>query len=160
MARFRFAAARRFVVALALAAAMAFFPVPPAAARTSAMLSYPIADVWPTAVRFLRVDRNAVLREKDAETGYVLFDLPEANRMWKGALELVRTVDAEGRQATRAVVTLPDLPRHHEATLLEKLAVKVREEHGSPAPPPPKRAPDARKPDAGVDEQARPGARP
>ena len=59
----------------------------------------------------------------------------------KGSLELVRTTDSEGRDRTRVVVTLPDLPRHYEGVLLDKLAVKVREEYGSPAPAPPTRPP-------------------
>jgi hypothetical protein len=107
-----------------------------AQARSSSVLPYPMVDVWPTAVRYLRVDRGATLREKDAESGYVLFDLHEGGKVHKGSLELVRTADSEGRDATRVLATLPDLPRHYESTLLDKLALKVRDEYGSPAPPP------------------------
>ena len=109
-----------------------------ALARSSSLLPYPIAEVWPTAIRFLRVDRGATLREKDAESGYVLFDLTEGGKTYKGSFELVRTADSEGREATRVVANLPDLPRHFESTLLDKLALKVREEYGSPAPAPPR----------------------
>ncbi|HEY0705195.1 MAG TPA: hypothetical protein VGG33_00255, partial [Polyangia bacterium] len=38
-----------------------------AEARSSQLFSYAPADVWPTAVRYLRIDRGATLREKDAE---------------------------------------------------------------------------------------------
>jgi hypothetical protein len=55
--------------------------------------------------------------------------------------------DAEGRDATRLAVTIPDLPHRYEQMLLDKLAVKVREDHGPPAPPP--RKPEPPKPDAG-----------
>jgi hypothetical protein len=127
------------VVAMAGSAAPLF-------ARTSNVMPYPMVDVWPAAVRYLRVDRGATIREKDAEAGYVLFDLTDANKQWKGALELVRAVDGEGREATRVVVTLPDLPRHYEITLLDKLGYKLREELGSPAPPPPRRPDNADRP--------------
>jgi hypothetical protein len=126
---------------------------PTAQARSSSLLSYPIADLWPTAVRFLRIDRGAAIKEKDAESGYVLFDLPEGGKSFKGSLELIRTIDGEGREATKVVVTVPDLPRHYEGVLLDKLASKARDEYGSPAPPPPRRTPSEgtrrQPPDAG-----------
>jgi hypothetical protein len=129
-----------------------------ARARSSSVLPYPLAEVWPTAIRYLRVDRGATVREKDLESGYVLFELAEGSKVYKGSLELIRTDDTEGRQATRVVANLTDLPRHFESTLLDKLALKVREEYGSPAPPPP-RAPAEegrkKKPaDAGVPPRA------
>lgn len=125
-----------------------------AQARSSVVLSYPVAEVWPTAIRYLRVDRGAALREKDAESGYVLFDLPEAQKSYKGALEFVRTSDGEDREATRVVINLPDLPRHYELSLLDKLTLKVKDEYGSPAPAPPRKpppeAPKRGSPDAAV----------
>ena len=57
-----------------------------AQARSTSVLPYPQAEVWPTAIRFLRIDRGASLREKDAESGYVLFDLPEGGKAYKGSL--------------------------------------------------------------------------
>jgi hypothetical protein len=47
------------------------------------------------------------------------------------------------------VATLPDLPHYLEQLLLDKLAGKLREDHGSPAPPPP-RKPEPAEPDAGA----------
>ncbi len=116
-----------------------------ALAQSNGLFPYPFAEVWPTAVRYLRIDRGATLRERDAESGYLLFDLPEGSKVYKGSLELVLTTDSEGREATRVVVNLPDLPRHFESTLLDRLALKVRDEYGSPAPPPPR-------PPAGADQ--------
>jgi hypothetical protein len=128
-----------------------------AEARSQALLPYPLAEVWPTAVRYLRIDRTAVLREKDADSGYILFDLPEGQKTFKGSLEFVRASDAEDRESTRLVINLPDLPRHFEMSLLDKLTAKVKDEYGSPASGPPRRpAPEPSKssrtpaPDAGV----------
>jgi hypothetical protein len=100
-------------------------------------------------VRFLRIDRNCAIREKDEAAGYILFDYPEGGKLHKGSLELVRTSDGDGRDITRVVATLPDLPHYLEQLLLDKLAAKLREDHGSPAPPP-TRKPEPTAPDSGA----------
>lgn len=112
-----------------------------ALARSAALLSYPIGDVWAGAVRFIRVDRGYPIVEKDEGSGYVLFELAEGAKTYKGSLELVRATDDAGRDSTRAVFSVPGLPRHFEAMLLDKLSAKVREERGPPAPPPPRDRP-------------------
>jgi len=131
-------AARAAGAALALAAALA--PAR-AAARATAVVSHPAADVWATAVRFLRVDRGFPIREKDEAAGYVLFDYAEGGKAYRGALELIPAVDGDGRNVTQLVFSLTDLPRHFETALLDRLTAKVREERGTP--PPPRRRPPA-----------------
>jgi hypothetical protein len=116
----------------------------PALARSTAVLSYPLTDVWSTAVRFVRVDRGYTVREKDEESGYILFEMVEGPKTYKASLELIRATDDQGRDSTRAAFSIPDLPRHYETMLLDKLAAKVREERGSPAPPAPRKAPEER----------------
>jgi len=118
----------------------------PALARSTAILSYPLGDVWSTAVRFVRVDRGYTVREKDEESGYILFDMVEGSRTYKASLELIRATDDQGRDATRAAFSIPDLPRHFETMLLDKLSTKVKEERGSPAPPAPKKPPPEERP--------------
>jgi len=105
-----------------------------ALARSTAILSYPLGDVWSTAVRFVRVDRGYNVKEKDEESGYILFEMVEGSKTYKASLELIRATDEQGRDATRAAFSIPDLPRHFETMLLDKLSAKVREERGSPAP--------------------------
>ncbi len=107
---------------------------PDVAARSLQEASYPSDLVWATAVRFLRVDLRFPVLEKDKEAGYILFDYVQEAKVYKGALELVAFEEASGRAATRVAVSVPDLPRHIEAVLLEKLARKLKEELGSPAP--------------------------
>jgi hypothetical protein len=121
--------------------------LPRAEARSIGLVSYPITDVWPSAVRFLRIDRNCTIREKDEASGYILFDYPDGQKVYKGSIEFIKTSDSEGRDVTRVVVSLADLPRHFELLLMDKLAVKLREDRGSPAPAPPPRKPQ--EPDAG-----------
>jgi hypothetical protein len=120
-----------------------------AEARRVGTVPYPIADVWPTAVRFLRIDHNCAIREKDEAAGYILFDYPEGGKLHKGSLELIRASDGDGREITRVVATLPDLPHYLEQLLLDKLAAKLRDDHGSPAPPP-TRKPEPAPPDGGA----------
>jgi len=105
-------------------------------ARTMEIASYPIVDVWPAAVRFLRVDRGFPIREKDESAGYILFDYTDGPKPCKGSLELIHATDREGRDATRMAISIPDLPRRYEQMLLDKLAAKLREDHGPPVPPP------------------------
>jgi hypothetical protein len=119
----------------------------PALARSTAILSYPLAEVWSTAVRFVRVDRGYTVKEKDPESGYILFDMVEGSKTYKASLELISATDDQGRDSTRAAFSIPDLPRHFETMLLDKLSAKVREERGSPAPPAPKK-PAGEKPPA------------
>jgi hypothetical protein len=123
-----------------LAAALLALPAP-CWARTLVTVPYPITSVYPAAVRFLRVDRDFPIREKDESAGYILFDYSDGPKPCKASLELIRTNDREGRDATRLAVSIPDLPKRYEQALLDKLAVKMRDDHGPPAPPPPKPEP-------------------
>jgi hypothetical protein len=107
-----------------------------ARARTMEIVPYPIVDVWPTSVRFFRVDRDFPIREKDESAGYILFDFTDGPKPCKAALELMHATDPEGRDATRVAISIPDLPKRYERMLIDKLTSKLREDHGPPAPPP------------------------
>jgi hypothetical protein len=119
----------------------------PAFARTETILAYPRAEAWATSVRFIRVDAHLKVTEKDAEAGYVLFELREDGKTFRGALELADVSD-EGRHAVRFVITLEDRPSWQEIALMGKLVGKLREELGEPTPPAPAPpAGDDKKPD-------------
>jgi hypothetical protein len=120
----------------------------PAFARTEKILAYPRAEAWATSVRFIRVDAHLKVTEKDAEAGYVLFELHEDGKTFRGALELADVSD-EGRHAVRFVITLEDRPSWQEIALMGKLVGKLRDELGDPEPPaqPPSDKPDDKKPD-------------
>jgi hypothetical protein len=144
--------ARPIVWALLLSAGVvaagAGWPGGAAQARSATVVPYPTADVWPAAIRFLRVDHDYPIKEKDEPAGYVLFELSENRRTYRAALELVKTIDADGRAATQLVCTMPDLPRRYETTMLDKLAAKLRDERGPPAPPPARKPPGGGEPPA------------
>jgi hypothetical protein len=121
-------------------------------ARTTEIASYPISDVWPAAVRFMRVDRGFPVREKDEAAGYILFEYTEGPKSYKGSLELIRANDSEGREATRIAISIPDLSRRVERMLLDRFVAKLSDDHGPPAPPPRKSEPA--RPDASATNPA------
>lgn len=122
-------------LALILASAAA-----PAAAKSSREYPYAYAPVWSALVRFLRVDENLRVVEKDEKTGYVVFELTDGKKTFQGAAELTRQ-DGGG---TRVMVRLADRPSYMELGLLDRFADKLRDELGEPVQqPPPPPAPDA-----------------
>ncbi len=124
---------RRLALALLLVATPAF-------ARTEKTLAYPRDQVWSPALRFVVVDEHLKVTEKDPDAGYILFELHEENRTFRGSLE-VATIERDGRKETRFVIQIADRPSWMELAMLERLEKKLRAELGSPTPPPSKPEP-------------------
>ena len=115
----------------------------PAFARSEKTLAYPRDQAWPAAVRFVRVDLGLKILEKDAEAGYVLFELHEdkEKKTFRGSLEVIDVVQ-DGRHVVRFVMQIEDRPSWLEIEMLTRLERKLRAELGAPAPAPtPKPAP-------------------
>lgn len=129
---------RRLVLSLALV-----LSATSASARSEKTLAYTRDAVWPAAVRFIRVDEGCKIVEKDPDAGYVLFELKDEGKIFRGSLE-VMTVIVDGRTLVRFVVQVEDRPSWVEIAMLTRLERKLRSELGSPSPPPskPKPAPD------------------
>lgn len=113
-----------------------------AGAKATRLASYEFSRVWPSAVRFLRVDEGFSIVEKDAETGYVIFEVERGDNVHRGSLELVRTVDYAERDAVRLILKIADLPIYKEDAVLERLLDKLREELGQPVDPPEPKKPE------------------
>jgi hypothetical protein len=127
-----------------------------ASARAEKTLAYEREQVWATAVRFIRVDERLKIVEKDADAGYVLFELHEEKRTFRGSLEIA-TIITEGRSYTRFVVTVEDRPAYLEVGMLQRLEHKLRVELGSPSPSPtPKPKKDEDAPPKAKDEPKEP----
>jgi hypothetical protein len=109
-------------------------------ARSEKTLSYPREQVWPTAVRFLVVDEHVKVIEKDADAGYVTFEIKDDGKMFRGSLE-VMTVERDKRKSVRFVLQIEDRPDWIEIAMLSRLERKLRAELGSPSPPPAKDPP-------------------
>jgi hypothetical protein len=127
-------------LAVTLSAALLLGPGA-AHARSEKTVTWDLATVYPTAVRFLRIDAGVTIVEKDAEAGYVLFELKEEGRTFRGSLELVAT-KKDGRDLVRLVLNIEDRPEYVEVGMLDRLERKLRGEHG----PPPRRDPAPTRP--------------
>ena len=122
-------------LAALLAIALSWAAAGTASARAEKTLAYEREAVWSTVVRFVRVDERLKITEKDAEAGYVLFELREENKTFRGSLEIA-TILKDGRSYTRFVVTVESRPEYVETGMLTRLEHKLRVELGSPAPAP------------------------
>jgi hypothetical protein len=119
-----------------------------ASARSEKTLGYVRDQAWPAAVRFVRVDENLKIIEKDADAGYLLFELKEDGKSFRGSLEVVDVVQ-DDRHEVRFVVSIDDRPSWEELQMLRRLERKLRVELGDPddaPPPPPKKKGDDKKP--------------
>ena len=123
-------------LAIVLSSSLAF-------ARAEKTLAYQRDAAWPTAVRFIRVDEQLKIIEKDAEAGYVLFEVKEEGKTFRGSLEVMAVV-VEGRTVVKFVMQIQDRPTWTEIAMLTRLERKLRTELGSPAPAPtpPKKKPE------------------
>jgi hypothetical protein len=139
---------RRLLLSLALAVAS------PAWARSEKTLAYPRDQAWPAAVRFLRVDERLKIVEKDADAGYVLFELQDEGKTFRGSLEVI-TVQQDGQTQVKFVIQIEDRPSWLEIAMLKRLERKLKVELGSPAPAPTPRPPEPPK-EAPKDPPAKP----
>jgi len=119
-------------------------------------LSYPFEQVWPTAIRYLVVDRGYQVSDRDEDAGYMLFAFPAGQAQGQGSLEMFRVEDASGRPGVELSVSTSAGPSHLPHTLLEGIAHKVRQERGQPAPPPPRKDPPPDEPPEGEDDPEAP----
>lgn len=118
-------------------------------ARSGSTFGYPLEEVYSTAVRYIRIDRECTITERDPQAAYLLFECPQKRR---GALELYPV-----QEGVRAQLTLSEEPRYMEDRFLTLLGRKLREERGDPRPPrrePEHKRPQPAPPDGGADLHA------
>lgn len=143
---------RPALLALVLSLALGAAAPGVAAAQAEKTVTWEPARVFPTAVRFLRIDAGVKIVEKDAEAGYILFELDDEGKTYPGALELIEVDTGGERPALRLVLRIEDRPDWMEVSMLDKLERKLRSELGPPPriekrpkepPKEPPKAPDA-----------------
>jgi hypothetical protein len=117
------------------------------------VVAYPFDVVWPTAIRYLRVDRGYSIVDRDPESGYLLFEFPVGRESkGSGSLEAFRTTDDAGRPSVNLQVSTDAGPSHLPSTIVDGIGQKVKAERGQPAPPPPKEKPEPKPPPKPGDE--------
>jgi hypothetical protein len=112
-----------------------------AVARSEKTLGYRAEKVWPSLVRFLRVDEGLKIVEKDPDAGYVVFEMADEGKTFPGAAELI-TADDDGGPRVKVVIRIEDRPSYVESAMLERFERKLRDELGSP---PPRKTPEKKK---------------
>ncbi len=118
----------------------------------SRVLPYPVDHVWGASIRYLRVDRDYAIVDRDPETGYIVFEIPLSGDIkGRGALEAFSTKDASGRESTQLQISTEAGPTHLPHTLLEGIAKKIKTERGQ-APPPPRPTPTPPKDEGDEDD--------
>jgi hypothetical protein len=85
---------------------------------------YTAEQVWPTLLRYLRVDEKVKITDKDQGAGFVLFELTEKDKTFSGSVEVVKI----GEKSTRVILKIADRPSYVEEVMLDHLAVKLKDE--------------------------------
>ena len=129
-----------------------------AQARREETFPYPFSRVWTAAMRMVRVDYTSPITEKDKDSGYFLFEFPEAGKTYAGSAELI-AVTENGSEQVRVVFQVPGLPSYVEQMMLDRLQRKLGQDYGEPrapkpAPEPGKSAPPPPKGDTAPKTQA------
>jgi hypothetical protein len=125
-----------------------------AESKSARKVSHSYDRVWPTAVRFLRVDEGLKITEKDADSGYVLFELADDGKVFTGSVEVVRRVDNERRESVELILQIHKRPSYMEHAILDRLLDKIRDELGSPKAPPKKAPPKEEAPKKDAPDKA------
>lgn len=132
----------RLAALLLAVAALAAHPSP-AAARSQTTVGYTAAQVFAATVRFVRVELDAKLLDKDADAGYVVFEYVDDGKAYRASFEIVAT-ERNGRTEVAIVLDITDRPDYLETILLDRLRKKLRADLGDeprPPPPPPRPTP-------------------
>ncbi|MEM6961919.1 MAG: hypothetical protein AAF550_09295 [Myxococcota bacterium] len=92
---------------------------------------YDFDKVWNSAIRVLRVDYRAPIRDRDKDAGYVLFDYDDRGRKVDGSVEMVRT-ESHGEPIVKVRVSIPSMPSYIEQMMVDRLQRKLRTDFGPP----------------------------
>jgi len=114
----------------------------PALARHSSEVPYAPAEVFSTAVRFVRVDKGCKVTDQDPGAAFVMFECADGDKTKRGSLEIWKAGGGSHLQ-----ITMSDDPSYVELRWLELLERKLRDERGTPPPAP---APHHPSPDGGA----------
>jgi hypothetical protein len=126
-------------------------------ARNEKLLGYSPEAVWNPLVRFVRVDENMKIIDKDAEAGYLIFELRQDKKVFRGTVEVIA---ASKEYGARVILDITDRPSYVELAMLERLERKLIAELG-PAPSAPRRPePKPARPDKPDPSDPGPGAAP
>lgn len=122
----------RIVSTLVFAALLA--AAAPCRASSEREVTYRYQQVWSSLIRFLRVDQNFPISEKDKKSGYILFNYKTRGRNLSGSVELI-PIQKDQRHYLRLSLRIAEMPTYVESMLVEKLLKKLKSEYGPPPRP-------------------------
>jgi hypothetical protein len=111
--------------ALALAVALTATSPRPAWARSQTTVTYPADRVFAAAIRFVRVDLDAKILDRDADAGFVVFEYIDDGKPYRSALEVVAT-----DKGVSIILDIADRPDYLEQVLLDRLRRRLRDDLG------------------------------
>ena len=126
----------RLIVTLTLLAFMS--PSSAQARMNEKSLTYPVESIWKTAVRLLVADLGYRIKDKDKESGYILFVYPGSTKgkakakEYGGAMQFVSFVDPQGLRMVSVKLDIAGQPSYIMVQILDKLEHKLRSEQGPP----------------------------
>ena len=118
---------------LVIVAALVMTATSNAEAKTDRDLTYRSSQIWRSAVRFLRVDQNFKVLEKDKDAGYLLFEYANAGKMYSASMEMIPLVKNE-KHYVRASIKIEAMPSYVEVVLIDSFVRKLKEEYGVQPP--------------------------
>jgi len=102
-------------------------------AKTTRDLTYRSSLIWRSAVRFLRVDQNYKVLEKDKDAGYLIFEYADAGKKYSASMEMIPLVKNDKRYV-RASIRIEAMPSYVEVVLIDRFLRKLKEEYGVQPP--------------------------
>lgn len=129
--------------------------------RTEETTPYTKTQAYNGALRFLRIEQEFEVIERDPDLGYVLFQYPTGveDQTTTGSVEVVERDDE-----VLVVVQISKLPAHHESRLVGALLKKLEADYGAPRArvkeKPPKKAPESEEPKGEDDAETDPKRQP
>ena len=110
--------------------------VPAHASKNSKRLTYPLRDIWSTAVRLLTADLGYRIKDKDKDNGYILFVYPgHKGKEYGGNMQFIQFVDDQGNRMIRVQLDISSQPSYIMIQILDKLERKLLVEQGQPPEP-------------------------
>jgi hypothetical protein len=98
-----------------------------ASAKVTVDSPYTRAQTFNGALRYIRVDQQYEVIEKDLETGYFLFKYKADSGPATGSVQVLEAGDR-----VRLVVQIPQYPEYHEHVVSKGISEKLHEEYGDP----------------------------
>jgi hypothetical protein len=112
----------------------------PALARVDGSSAYTKVQTYSGALRYVRVDLNYEVVEKDPEAAYLIFKYtPPGGSKTSAVTGTLEVIEAGG--GVRVFVNLPRMPEYHERVFRDGLLKKLKDEYGAP-PAAPKKPPE------------------